>query len=236
MRKYLESLRNSFNLFVMFVLALILSAFLLFSVNTNATQEISLSDLAEKVQNEEIESIVVESGSSKINIKLKDGSHLYSNENRNTSLERFLLDSNVSVDKIKDANIKIEGNKRALFMSSFLPFLFPVILFFILYSIILVGFKILYIESVPRQKISIFIFIMFFYSLFLSPTIATVVYNNLTESRSIVLFLNSIFSLLLIFLVLKYYFLLSGKRLQQFFLYLIAINLILSFTINMLYV
>ena len=233
MKKNLGLLENNFNLFAMFGFALILSLFLLLPASLNAAQKISLSDLAEKVQNEEIESIVVESNSSKINIKLKNGSSLYSNRNINTSLEQFLLDYNISVDKIKDANIRIEGNKRALFMSSFIPFLFPVILFFILYFIILVGFKILHIENVPRQKISIFIFIMFFYSLFLSPAIATVVYNNLTESRSSVLFRNSIFSLLLIFLVLKYYFLLSGKKLQQFFLYLIAINLILSFTINM---
>lgn len=234
MKKCLGLLENNFNLFVKFVFALILFVFLLLPANINAIQEISLSDLAKKVQNEEVESIVVESNSLKVNIKLKDGSYLYSSRNPEVSLEQSLLDYGVSVDKIKNVDIKIKGSGFPVFILLFIPFLFPVVLFFILYFAIFAGFKILHIEDVPRQKVSIYIFIAFLYSLFLGPAIITTVYEHIIENKFVVVFLNSIFSFLITFLIIKYYFLLSGKKLWQFLLYLIAINLISSLIINSL--
>lgn len=234
MKKCLELLENNLSLSVVFVSILILSVFLLLPANINATQEISLSDLANKIQNEEVESITVESSSSKVNIKLKDGSYLYSSKNSGVSLEESLLDYGVSVDKIKNVDIEIKGSNQYVFMSLFVPFLFPVILFLILYFVILAGFKILHIKSVPRQKISIYIFIVFLYSLFLSPTITTTIYEHIIKNKFVVVSLNSVFSFLITFLIIKYYFLLSGKKLWQFFLYLIVAGLILSFTINLL--
>jgi len=235
MKKYLGLLENNFNLFMMFVFTLILSVFLLLPANINATQEISLSDLAKKVQNEEVESIVVDNSGSKIKIKLKDGSYLHSSRDPEVSLEQSLLYYGVSVDRIKNVDIKIEESSRSTFIfKSLFPLLFPVILFFILYFVILTGFRILHIKDVPRQKISIYIFIVFLYSLFLSPAIATTVYKHIIENKFVVVSLNSIFSFLITFLIIKYYFLLSGKKLWQFFLYLIIVGLIFSSAINLL--
>ena len=235
MKKYLGLLENSLSLFMMFSFALILFLFLLLPANTNANQEISLSDLAKKVQSEEVESISVESSSSKVNIKLKDGSYLYSSRDPEVSLEESLLYYGVNASKIKGVDIKIkESSQYTLIFESLSLSLFPVILFFVLYFVILAGFKILHIKNVPRQKISIYIFIVFLYSLFLSPAITTTVYRHIIENRFVVFFLNSIFFYLATFLIFRYYFLLFGKKLWQFFLYFIIVGLIFSFTINLL--
>lgn len=235
MKRYLKLSKNNFNLFIKLISTLVLSLFLLLPINIKATQETSLQDLARKIQNEEVESIVIKGSSSRVNIKLKDGSYLYSNKDSEVPLEQSLLDYGVDADKIKNVDIKIKGDGLSVFIPLLIPFLFPILLFSILYFIVLVGFRILHIENIPKQKISVYVFITFIYSLFLSPATATIVYKYITKNEFAVNFIDYIFSFLITFLIIKYYFLLSGKKLWQFLLYLVVIGLIFSLVVNSIF-
>ena len=114
-----------------------------------------------------------------------------------------------------------------------LLFIFPLIsLFLIFYFIILLGFKFLKIEGIPKFKIVPYIFIMFLSGSFLQPAI-TKIFENILNKPSLYL-VNTFISLGIIFLLLKYYFLLSGKKLWQFLLYLIVLSLVFSGIIALL--
>lgn len=94
----------------------------------------------------------------------------------------------------------------------------PIFIFVLLapYFIIKLGFKILKITGIPRSKIIVFLLAIFLCSLFLSSVI----------SKNFWILNTLLFGI--IFLFLKYYFLLPGKKLWQFLLYLVVINLVIS--------
>jgi len=103
-------------------------------------------------------------------------------------------------------------------------------LIFTYYYLILTGFKILKIKEVPKHKVVVYVSIMFLLGLFLNPAIS-VVFRNVSY-KPVLYFTSVSVSFLIVFLLLKYYFLLSGKRLWQFLLYLIVVRAALFLVIN----
>jgi hypothetical protein len=95
--------------------------------------------------------------------------------------------------------------------------------------LILLGFKILKIKEIPRSKIVFFLFVIFLLSLFVTPAVNKIFENVL--SKPLIIFVNVFIYFGISFLLLKYYFLLSRKKLWQFLLYLIVINITFSLVI-----
>jgi hypothetical protein len=107
-----------------------------------------------------------------------------------------------------------------------------IIAFTVSYFVIWLGIKILKIEGVTKKKIVIYIFLMLIIGYLLSP------FENrvLAIIHNIFFFylVSIIFSLLTNLLILKYYFLLSGKKLWQLTSYLVAIGFIASLALTLL--
>ena len=104
--------------------------------------------------------------------------------------------------------------------------------FLVFYFLILLGFKVLKIEGIPRSKIVPYIFVMFLSASFLQPAIIKI-FENILNKPGLYL-INTLISLGITFLLLKYYFLLSGKKLWQFLLYLIVLSLVFSGIITLI--
>lgn len=104
-----------------------------------------------------------------------------------------------------------------------LPFL---ISFLILYSLISLGFKILNIRRVPRSKIVVYIIVIFLVVAFLYPIVNKVFANSV--SGPILYLIHGLIFLAVTFILLKYYFSLSGRKFWLFFLYLIIAQIALS--------
>ena len=211
-----------------------LSSFLITSAD--AAKEIPLSIIVEKINQEQVESIIVQGNN--IEAELKDGTRLYSKKEPELSLSESLLNLGVSVEKLKKVEIvvKEKGTLAVWFWPVFLFILplviLPMVWFIAFYFLILLGFKILKIERAPKSKIIIYIFTMFLLGLFLNYAIPTI-FKDIT-SRFVLYSIHFLISFGIVFLLLKYYFLLSGKKLWQFLLYLIVLNLILSMVIIIL--
>lgn len=211
-----------------------LSGYLITSAD--AANEIPLSVLVEKINQEQVESITIRGDN--IEAELKDGTRLYSKKEPKLSLSESLLNLGVSVEKLKEVEIVVKEEKSLTvwFWPVFL-FILPLIIFplwFIaLYFLILLGFKILKIERAPKSKIIIYIITMLLLGLFLSYVVLPALRDILNK---IALYLtNFLIYFGVVFLLLKYYFLLSGKKLWQFLLYLIVLNLIFSAVIITLF-
>jgi len=210
-----------------------LSSFLITSAD--AAKEIPLSIIVEKINQEQVESIIVQGNN--IEAELKDGTRLYSKKEPELSLSESLLNLGVSVEKLKKVEIvvKEKGTLAVWFWPVFL-FILPLIIFplwFIaLYFLILLGFRILKIERAPKSKIIVYIITIFLLGLFLSYVVSPALRDI---SNKIVLYLtNFLIYFGIVFLLLKHYFLLSGKKLWQFLLYLIFLNLIFSIVVIIL--
>jgi hypothetical protein len=116
-------------------------------------------------------------------------------------------------------------------------FLLPLIIFVLVilgpYFIILGGFKLLRIDRVSRSKIFgyviIYIIIFFLADKFTQPLVGL----DTESDRLALYFINNFIYLIVNFLLLKYYFQLSGKKLWQFLLYLVITGLILSVLISL---
>ncbi len=108
------------------------------------------------------------------------------------------------------------------------PFLLiSVIGFFLInYFIIVLGLKILKIKEIPKSKIILYVFIMFIVGFILQLATNNIIFLKNLDTVLIYL-INSLISFGITLVVIKYYFLLSGKKLWIFFLYLIAVNLLL---------
>jgi len=210
-----------------------LSSFLITSAD--AAKEIPLSIIVEKINQEQVESIIVQGNN--IEAELKDGTRLYSKKEPELSLSESLLNLGVSVEKLKKVEIvvKEKGTLAVWFWPVFL-FILPLIIFplwFIaLYFLILLGFRILKIERAPKSKIIVYIITIFLLGLFLSYVVSPALRDI---SNKIVLYLtNFLIYFGIVFLLLQHYFLLSGKKLWQFLLYLIFLNLIFSIVVIIL--
>lgn len=189
---------------------------------------VPLSVIAEKIQQEQVESMTVQGNN--IEAVLKDGMHLYSKKDIETSLSESLLIYDISANKL--SNIVITETVREEFSTilTLLIFLLPfgifIIYFFIFYFLILVGFKILKIKEIPKDKIAVYIFAVFLFSLFLN--FATPIIFKDISNKFILQSANILIYFLVVFLFLKYYFKFSGKKLWQFFLYLVVLSLTFS--------
>ena len=117
---------------------------------------------------------------------------------------------------------------------NYIKFLLPlsiyIIWFFVFYFVIKGGLRLLKIKDVPDSKIRIYILIMIILGLFIKPLI----YSTFSSfSNKIVPYLADLFiDFLMVFSLLKYYFHLSGKKLWQFLLYLISINILFNLVIS----
>jgi len=191
-------------------------------------EEISLSVLAEKIQQEKVESITIKGDN--IEAVLKDGTVLHSKKEMEHSLTKSLLNYGVSAKKLSKVDVKVEREKFPVALKLFLPFLVPILVFgvwfLIFYFLILLGFRILKIKGIPRSKITVYVFVMFLLGLFLNSAVLAVFES--VSNRIILYFTSVLISFLVVFLLLKYYFLLSGKKLWQFLLYLVVLSFILS--------
>ncbi len=119
----------------------------------------------------------------------------------------------------------IAGGIFSLIFSFGFAVLLPILIFFLIsYFLISLGFKILKIEGIARSKIVVYIFVMFLVGSFLQPVISKSLEGAVNVF--ILYLINSLISFGITFALLKYYFSLSGKKLWQFFLYLVILALI----------
>ena len=205
---------------------------------TGNIKEVSLDTLAEKVQQEQVESIIVQGDN--LEVTLKDGTILYSKKEAENSLISSLLNHGASAKNLgkvmRTENIEIENGKFFGVLPSFsflYMFIVPIIWFLVCYYLILTGFKILKIKGIPKSKVAVYILVMFLFNLFLNSVILTAL-KDISDNKLILHFVNLLVSFLIVFLLLKYYFLLSGKKLWQFLLYLIVLSVTFSLVIKLL--
>ena len=122
-------MKNVFKNFIIFfliflVLAGILSAY---STSWDEPTSISLGQLVEQIENEEIEGITVKGD--EVNIVLKSGQEQITRKEPNESLSTLLKNYQVDPAKIKGVSIAVETNTGAAFwLGSILPFLIPFLL------------------------------------------------------------------------------------------------------------
>lgn len=193
--------------------------------------EVPLSVLTEKIEQGQVESITIQGH--KIDALLKDGTHLYFKKEAEISLTESFLNYGVSAEKLKniEIGIKEEGFLKAWFLPIilFLPLLlFPLLIsFLVIYFLTLAGFKFFHITGIPRSKIVVYIFVIFFLGLLLKFAILPTVFK-VAPNKIIFYSTRYLIHFLVVFLLIKYYFQLSGKKLWQFFLYLVILSLIFS--------
>ena len=218
---------------VVVVLAVIVGGGILWCVTKQKVSPIPLSSIAEKIEQEQIESITIQGIN--IEVVLKDGTYLYSKKEAETSFSEALLSYGVTAEKLRNVRVEIIKEEKLLttWFEPLLLFILPFIgWLLVFYFLILLGFKILKIEGIPRSKIVIYIFVMFIFASFLQPAINKVFENVLNEPS--LYLVNTLISLGITFSLLKYYFLLSRKKLWQFLLYLIVLSLVFSGIITLI--
>lgn len=121
-----------------------------------------------------------------------------------------------------------------MIFSVIFPLVFPLLIIFIgrfvlSYFLIFFGFKVLKIEGIPKSKIIVYIIAMFLIGAvldYIMPVVLKPIIGSLVLYSSYIVFaINFLISFIIVILFLKYYFLLAGKKLWQFLLYLILLNL-----------
>jgi hypothetical protein len=106
------------------------------------------------------------------------------------------------------------------------------------YYIITTGLKRFKIENIPQKKIKIYILAMLIIGLLYDAIIYPLVIPFLMAIHNKVLLIfvgaieSSLITFIITFLLFKYYFLLSGKKLEQLSLYIASITLITLLIIN----
>lgn len=113
------------NIIIAFIIFLaIASIFAMWQTPLTQPEEISLSEMTQKINNGEIEKISVEEN--KLTIKLKEGEEVVARKEVETSLTETLENYGVNKEKLDQVNIKVnEKSGLALFASNILPFLIP---------------------------------------------------------------------------------------------------------------
>lgn len=127
--------------------------------------------------------------------------------------------------------MEVAGGIFSYIFSFGLAFLIPVVFFFLFhYFFIWSGLKILKIKGITKAKILLYVFAMFLSTSFLQGII-----NNITASLPVFYLSNAFVSFLLVFVIFKYYFLLSGKKLWYLSLYVVVLSIILNLTLRFLF-
>ena len=115
------------------------------------------------------------------------------------------------------------------------PIIFLALIIIAPYYIILGGLKFLQIRGIPRSKVFVFylsiMIIAFLTERFFNPFLVYIL--KITSSRILYGVINNSIYLVVNFILLKYYFQLSGKKLWYLFLYFIVVGLIFSALISL---
>jgi len=113
-------------------------------------------------------------------------------------------------------------------------FLLPMVIFALIiiapYFIILAGLKLLQIKGIPRNKVLVFYLLIIGFAFLMRNVINPFVFDNFniisnTTNTIVYSLIRAVIYWLIYFFFLKYYFYLSGKKLWQFLLYLIVIDI-----------
>ena len=113
------------NIVIAFIIFLaIASIFAMWQVPLTQPEEVSLSDVAKKINNSEIEKIEVEEN--KLTIKPKEGEIITARKEIESSLTETLKNYGVNQEKLNQIEVRVnEKSGLALFASNILPFLIP---------------------------------------------------------------------------------------------------------------
>lgn len=114
------------NLFIVFIILLIISGlFTLYSEPIgHKIENISLSELVEKINQEQVEKIIIAENT--LNIQLKDNTFKKSRKESETSLTQSLVNYGVEPDKLARVNLIIkEPSGREMWLNSILPLALP---------------------------------------------------------------------------------------------------------------
>ena len=116
------------NLIIAFLIFLAIAGFFtLFNNTTEEVEEISLSNLVEQINQENISTIIIKGD--KLEIKLKDDTKKEATKEKETSLTESLKNYGVDSEKLKLVNLEIKGESGAAFwIGNILPFLLPLII------------------------------------------------------------------------------------------------------------
>jgi len=116
------------NLIIAFLIFLaIASFFALFDNSTEKAEGISLSNLVEEINQENISTIIIKGD--KLEIKLKDDTKKEATKEKETSLTESLKNYGVNPEKLKLVNLEIKGESgTAFWMGAILPFFFPLLI------------------------------------------------------------------------------------------------------------
>lgn len=135
-------------LIIVLVFLVIASAFSLYNTEKTERTEVGIATIAEKMENEEIEKIVVVGN--KVEVDLKNGEKLASQKESTESFSQVLI--NYGVDSKKSRKIPTEIKEEggiAFFASAMLPILLPIIFIFALFWFIMRG-----VQGVNNRAIS----------------------------------------------------------------------------------
>jgi len=176
-----------------------------------AVEKVPFVTFAEKAKLEPIENITIRGNN--LEIVFKNGERLYSEKEQGVSLSESLLKYGVGPEKLRETKVV-------------LPIGIYIAWFLIIYLVALGGLKLFKIDGVPRYKIVVFIFLVYFLGLLLHYANGLFIQN--ATSIYTVYFINSAISLLATFLIFKYYLQLAGKKLWYFLIFLSSFNILFS--------
>jgi len=127
------------NLIIAFLIFLaIAGSFALFDNSTEKAEEISLSNLVEEINQENISTIIIKGD--KLEIKLKDDTKKEATKEKETSLTESLKNYGVNPEKLKLVNLEIKGESgTAFWIGAILPFFFPLLIIGFLFWFIFKG-------------------------------------------------------------------------------------------------
>ena len=116
------------NLIIAFLIFMAIAGF--FTILGNSTkkpEKISLTQLVEEINAENISTITV--SGNELEIESKDGSKKQATKEQETSLTESLKNYGVNSEKLKSVNLQVEKESKASFwLGVILPFLFPLLI------------------------------------------------------------------------------------------------------------
>lgn len=135
----------TFNIFnqlitILFIFVLIGGAYTLISESTDKKEEISLSELATIVQNEALESVVIEGDS--VEVTHEDGTIYKTKKEEEVSFSEMMTNYGVPATVIAEIPLEIKSKSGfGYWISQILPFLFPVIFILLFFWFMTSGMK-----------------------------------------------------------------------------------------------
>jgi cell division protease FtsH len=120
------------NLFIFFVVLLFISGiFSLLSDPSNKPQEISFNQLSEQILEEKVKEITIEGN--RLNVLLRNKEEEFVIKEEGQSLGDLFENYNLPLEKTKMIDIKVKDlTSKSFFLTIVLPFLIPLLLFFVL--------------------------------------------------------------------------------------------------------